>query len=98
MFATGLKDFVISYLHIKGFGGLRRAKKDSINLGCQTPRFLGYVDYMQTDKFETNLLRLIETAKQTHTALMCAEAVPGGVIDLSSSMPRASTASSSSTS
>ena len=31
---------------------------------------------MQTDEFETNLLRLIETTKQTRTALMCAEAVP----------------------
>jgi uncharacterized protein (DUF488 family) len=75
-FAIVLNDAGIDYLHMKGLGGLRHAKKDSVNTGWKNAGFRGYADYMQTDEFEANLHKLIEAAKQTRTAIMCAEAVP----------------------
>ena len=66
----------IRYLHMKELGGLRHARKDSINLGWRNANFRGYADYMQTDEFEAALTRAIELAATRTTALMCAEAVP----------------------
>jgi len=59
-----------------GLGGLRRATRDSINMGWQNASFRGYADYMQTPEFDKNLEELIQLAKQGGIALMCAEAVP----------------------
>jgi uncharacterized protein (DUF488 family) len=66
----------INYQHMKGLGGLRHAKRDSINIGWKNFGFRGYADYMQTKEFEKNILDLIETAGQMQSAVMCAEAVP----------------------
>ena len=38
----------IAYVHLKALGGLRHAKKDSINTGWRNPSFRGYADYMAT--------------------------------------------------
>jgi uncharacterized protein (DUF488 family) len=61
---------------MKELGGLRHARKDSINLGWRNASFRGYADYMQTDEFEAALNRTIELGATRPTALMCAEAVP----------------------
>jgi uncharacterized protein (DUF488 family) len=66
----------ILYQHMPGLGGLRKSKKDSINMGWRNTSFRGYADYMQTDEFEENLQALIKEAKKHKTAIMCAEAVP----------------------
>jgi len=66
----------IKYIHLKGLGGLRHAKKDSINLGWRNKSFRGYADYMQTPEFEVSLNELIALAKKSQVAIMCAEAVP----------------------
>ncbi|MFA5074123.1 MAG: DUF488 domain-containing protein [Nitrospirota bacterium] len=66
----------IVYIHFKGLGGLRHAKKDSVNTGWKNAAFRGYADYMQTEEFEKNLDDLIAQAKKQTTAIMCAEAVP----------------------
>src|SRR5580704_11550336 len=66
----------IRYVHMKELGGLRHAKKDSINLGWRNTNFRGYADYMQTPEFTTALGHAIELAEERPTALMCAEAVP----------------------
>src|SRR5579871_719082 len=66
----------IVYRHMPGLGGLRHPRKDSINLGWKNASFRGYADYMQTTDFEENLDRLIESASEQRTAIMCAEAVP----------------------
>jgi hypothetical protein len=66
----------IGYVHRKELGGLRRAKKDSINAGWRNASFRGYADYMSTDEFAQGIDRLIELAKTKHTVIMCAEAVP----------------------
>ncbi|HEX7975620.1 MAG TPA: DUF488 domain-containing protein [Anaerolineales bacterium] len=66
----------ITYTHMPGLGGLRRPLPDSINLGWINESFRGYADYMQTHEFEAQLQELIELAKQSRVAMMCAEAVP----------------------
>jgi uncharacterized protein (DUF488 family) len=59
-----------------GLGGLRRARRDSTNVGWRNASFRGYADYMQTSTFRENLDRCIALAKRERVALMCAEAVP----------------------
>ena len=66
----------ILYRHMPGLGGLRHAKRDSINSGWRNASFRGFADYMQTPEFRENLEKLIEFAGQAPTAIMCAEAVP----------------------
>jgi uncharacterized protein (DUF488 family) len=66
----------IDYRWYRNLGGLRHARKDSINTGWRNTSFRGYADYMQTKEFAEALDELLEAAPHAHTALMCAEAVP----------------------
>jgi hypothetical protein len=66
----------IEYIHLKSLGGLRHAKKDSINMGWRNASFRGYADYMSTEDFAQGIVRLVELAKPKRTVIMCAEAVP----------------------
>jgi uncharacterized protein (DUF488 family) len=74
--AASLHAANIRYVHMKELGGLRRPRKDSINLGWRNASFRGYADYMQTPEFEAALDRAIELSEVRPAALMCAEAVP----------------------
>jgi uncharacterized protein (DUF488 family) len=74
--AASLHKQGIEYLHMKSLGGLRHAKKDSVNLGWRNASFRGYADYMATDEFRSALSRLLDLATEKRTAIMCAEAVP----------------------
>lgn len=74
--AESLRTAGIRYMHMKELGGLRHARHDSVNMGWRNASFRGYADYMQTPEFEAALNRAIDTAKESPTALMCAEAVP----------------------
>ena len=71
-----LKQAGIAYAHMEALGGLRHARKDSINSGWRNASFRGYADYMQTPAFEAGLDDLIRIASRAETAIMCAEAVP----------------------
>jgi uncharacterized protein (DUF488 family) len=71
-----LKKAGLGYVHLPGLGGLRHAKRDSLNVGWRNASFRGYADYMQTPGFEQSLEELIQLANQDRIALMCAEAVP----------------------
>ena len=64
------------YVHMPGLGGLRHAKRDSLNPGWRNASFRGYADYMQTPEFEQSLDELVRLAKREQIVLMCAEAVP----------------------
>jgi uncharacterized protein (DUF488 family) len=66
----------IHYTHMAGLGGLRRAYADSINIGWHNIYFRGYADYMQTKEFAKSVEELIEIARKTQVAIMCAEALP----------------------
>ena len=71
-----LKKAGLGYIHLPELGGLRHAKRDSLNVGWRNASFRGYADYMQTPEFEQSLEELIRLAKQERIAIMCAEAVP----------------------
>lgn len=66
----------VEYVHIPQLGGLRRAKRDSVNGAWENASFRGYADHMLSDEFEQGLQRLLELCQRDATAMMCAEAVP----------------------
>src|SRR5215471_17249565 len=66
----------IHYTHLAALGGLRRARKDSLNTGWRNASFRGFADYMQTPEFREGLEKLIRLAQKEQVAVMCAEAVP----------------------
>jgi uncharacterized protein (DUF488 family) len=66
----------IHYTHVAALGGLRHARKDSLNTGWQNASFRGFADYMQTAEFERGIEKLVEVAGKERVAVMCAEAVP----------------------
>ena len=66
----------IGYTHMEELGGLRHARKDSLNMGWHNTSFRGFADYMQTPEFQAGIKTLIQAAKREQVAIMCAEAVP----------------------
>ena len=71
-----LKTVGIAYTHMPSLGGLRSARKDSVNQGWKNKSFRGFADYMQSAEFDSAIASLIEKARQERLAIMCAEAVP----------------------
>jgi uncharacterized protein (DUF488 family) len=74
--SRSLKKAGFGYVHVPGLGGLRHAKRDSINVGWRNASFRGYADYMRTPEFARSLEELIVLAGKERLVLMCAEAVP----------------------
>lgn len=66
----------IRYVHLAALGGLRHARRDSINKGWRNASFRGFADYMQQPEFQKGVDRLVKLARARPTAIMCAEAVP----------------------
>jgi uncharacterized protein (DUF488 family) len=67
----------IRYAHLPALGGLRRARKGSLeNAAWRNASFRGYADHMQTPEFEEGLCQLRALAREGPVAVMCAEAVP----------------------
>lgn len=68
----------IKYYHLKKLGGLRKPKKDSINLGWKNLSFRGFADYMQSEEFYSGLNELIKLSKseKVRVVIMCAEFLP----------------------
>jgi len=73
---AGLEAKCITYMHFKELGGLRKAKKDSINTGWQNASFRGFADYMQTREFASAIRQLMRMARLGRTVLLCAEGNP----------------------
>jgi uncharacterized protein (DUF488 family) len=74
--AASLEQASLRYKHLKRLGGLRHAKRNSINLGWQNASFRGFADYMATQEFSEGLAALMKIGSARKTAIMCAEAVP----------------------
>jgi uncharacterized protein (DUF488 family) len=75
--ARALADAGIGYVHLPALGGLRHARKGSVeNAAWRNASFRGYADHMQTPEFEEGLCQLRTLAKDGAVAVMCAEAVP----------------------
>ena len=66
----------IGYTHMEKLGGLRHARRGSVNTGWNNTSFRGFADYMQTPEFQMGIKTLIQAAKREQVAIMCAEAVP----------------------
>lgn len=66
----------VGYRHLPELGGRRAARPHSPNNGWKNASFRGYADYMQTGEFQQALDVLTGAAIPSHTAIMCAEAVP----------------------
>ena len=66
----------LRYAHLPLLGGLRRARRDSPNMGWRNTSFRGFADYMLTPEFEAGLGELRALAADGTVAVMCAEAVP----------------------
>jgi uncharacterized protein (DUF488 family) len=71
-----LKLAEVRYIQMPEIGGLRRPKRDSVNLAWRNKTFRGYADYMQTKEFTEQLLKIIALAQEDCVAIMCAEALP----------------------
>jgi uncharacterized protein (DUF488 family) len=65
----------IGYIAFAELGGRRRAKPDSHNNAWRSEAFRGYADFMETPEFAEGATRLMETAHERNTAVMCSEAV-----------------------
>ncbi len=74
--AASLNSAGIAYEHLEDLGGYRKARADSRNTGWRNLSFRGYADYMETAEFAAALDRVVDRARETRTAIMCAEAVP----------------------
>ena len=74
--AESLRDAGIGYQSMKELGGLRHAKRDSINTAWKNASFRGFADYMQTLDFAAAIEALVKIAADRPTAIMCAEALP----------------------
>jgi uncharacterized protein (DUF488 family) len=74
--AESLGEASIEYVPMPALGGLRHARKDSINTGWRNESFRGYADYMQGDAFQNAVEELIRNGRAKRVAIMCAEAVP----------------------
>lgn len=74
--SRALRNRHLSYRHMKSLGGLRHARRDSVNMGWRNTSFRGFADYMQTPAFAEAVEKLLLLAAERPTAIMCAEAVP----------------------
>jgi uncharacterized protein (DUF488 family) len=74
--STKLRAARIGYVYLRRLGGLRHARRNSLNVGWRNASFRGFADYMQTSEFDAGLRRLMKLAGQKRSAIMCAEAVP----------------------
>jgi uncharacterized protein (DUF488 family) len=71
--AAVLEEAGIEYLWLPELGGRREPRRDSLNTAWRTRGFRGYADYMETAAFRVGVARLLELARATPTAMMCAE-------------------------
>jgi uncharacterized protein (DUF488 family) len=76
--AAALPEAGIEYVHEEALGGRREAEaaEDSPNRAWRSASFRAYADYMASDAFRGALDRVLGAARETPTAVMCAEAVP----------------------
>ena len=65
----------IDYHWLPALGGRRRPMPNSRNVVWRNINFRGYADYMQTAEFVAALDDLLDLARHSRTAVMCAELV-----------------------
>ena len=73
--AAWLGEAGVRYVHMPALGGRRTPAPDSPNGGWHERAFRGYADHMAAPEFQRALEELEGAARETPTAIMCAEAV-----------------------
>ena len=65
----------IDYLWLEALGGRRHVAKNhtSPNIGLKSLGFRNYADYMATEDFRSAVQKLLSTAAESRTTVMCAE-------------------------
>jgi uncharacterized protein (DUF488 family) len=64
----------IRYIWMKALGGYRKKiRNDSPSVALRSPGFRNYADHMLTEEFQKAAAELVEIARQSRTAYMCAE-------------------------
>ena len=75
--SIALREAGLEYVHFPGLGGRRTKRGESSqNTGWRVAAFAAYADYMLTDDFTCSFAELSTLARQSRTAIMCAEALP----------------------
>jgi uncharacterized protein (DUF488 family) len=65
----------ITYHHLPTLGGRRQPSPNSKNTAWRNPSFRAYADHMETVEFKQGIEKLLELARKSRTAVMCAEAL-----------------------
>jgi uncharacterized protein (DUF488 family) len=74
--AGGLAAAGIEHVWVEALGGRRRRRPDSPHTAWRVEAFAAYADHMETAEFVAAAARLLLDARQSHLAVMCAEARP----------------------
>ena len=73
--AESLEQVGIEYKHEPRLGGRRTPRKDSHNTAWKNASFRAYADHMESEEFRNGVKDLLELARQSRVAVMCAEAL-----------------------
>jgi len=73
--AASLQAQAIEYVWRKDLGGFRKPRPDSPHTALRNDAFRGYADHMDAEEFRSTLAWLIDTSRDTPTAIMCAESL-----------------------
>ncbi len=65
----------LGYRWLPSLGGRRSALPDSPNVALRNPQFRGYADHMASEEFLSGCAALLDLARSTPVAVMCAESV-----------------------
>jgi uncharacterized protein (DUF488 family) len=74
--AASLKADGFDYLWRGDLGGFRKPVPDSPNSGWRVGTFRAYADFMMTAEFGEIMNEIVQVARESSIALMCAEAMP----------------------
>ena len=73
--AASLESQAVEHVWRKDLGGFRTPRPDSPHVALRNDAFRGCADYMETEEFRSALSWLIDTSRDTPTAIMCAESL-----------------------
>jgi uncharacterized protein (DUF488 family) len=66
----------VGYVGMPELGGRREPREDSPHTAWRVEAFRGYADFMDTPEFASGIAEVERLARETPSALLCAEALP----------------------
>ncbi len=73
--AESLAAIGIEYKHEPRLGGRRTPRADSHNTAWRNASFRAYADHMESEDFQKGIEEVLELARDTRVAVMCAESL-----------------------